>query len=108
MSGTSGAFLRTGTTAGTYLVSGLPVDCPAQNQKWFIFEDIITPVMDYELLLRHIHQHISLDPDEEAYFLDLLHPRTLKPRQFLYHEGDVHKGQAFVTSGCLRSYAIDH
>ncbi|RYZ45063.1 MAG: Crp/Fnr family transcriptional regulator [Sphingobacteriales bacterium] len=63
--------------------------------------------MNYELLLQHVKQHIELSGEEEEYFLGLFQPRALKARHFLYHEGDISKGQAFVTSGCLRSYAID-
>ncbi len=64
--------------------------------------------MHYELLLQHINRHISLDTEEEDFLLGLLQLRQLKARQFLYHEGELHQGQAFVTDGCLRSYAIDH
>lgn len=64
--------------------------------------------MNYDLLLEHVNRHITLTAAEEDYFLNLFQPRVLKQKQFLYHEGDIHKGQAFVTSGCLRSYAIDH
>ncbi len=64
--------------------------------------------MAYELLLQHINRHISLSPGEEELLLSLFRPRQLKPKQFLYHEGEIHKGQAFVTEGCLRSYTLDH
>lgn len=64
--------------------------------------------MNYELLAAHVSQHIHMTDEEEEFFLGLFQPRILKQKQFLYHEGDIHKGQAFVTRGCLRSYAIDH
>jgi CRP/FNR family transcriptional regulator, anaerobic regulatory protein len=65
-------------------------------------------LMNYDLLLEHVAKHIVLTAEEEDYFLNLFQPKTLKQKHFLYHEGDIHKGQAFVTKGCLRSYAIDH
>jgi len=61
----------------------------------------------HELLLQHVQRNISLDPGEETFFLGLFQLKKLKARQFLYYEGELHKGQAFVTSGCLRSYATD-
>jgi CRP-like cAMP-binding protein len=61
-----------------------------------------------DLLLENIARHIALDEEEEEYVLSLLQYRKIKRRQFLYREGDVNLGQAFVTSGCLRSYSIDH
>lgn len=64
--------------------------------------------MNYDLLLQHVNRHIALTAQEEEYFLELFQPKVLKQKQFLFHEGDVHKGQAFVTRGCMRSYAIDH
>lgn len=69
---------------------------------------LYSTTMNYELLLQHVNKHITLNREEEEFFLDLFQPRAVKQKQFLYHEGDIHKGQAFVTNGCLRSYAIDH
>lgn len=62
----------------------------------------------YALLLEHIGRHLTLSAAEEERILELFQVRTLKAKQFLYHEGDIHKSQAFVVSGCLRSYAVDH
>lgn len=64
--------------------------------------------MAYELLLQHINKHVTLDAGEEELLLSLFQFRKLKAKQFLYHEGELHKGQAFVTEGCLRSYTLDH
>jgi len=62
----------------------------------------------HNLLLEHIGRHLSFSAAEEKRLLSLFQERSLKPKQFLHHEGEVQKSQVFVTSGCLRSYAIDH
>lgn len=62
----------------------------------------------YTLLLEHMGQHLNLNAEEEELLLGLFQERSLKPKQFLHHEGDIQKSQVFVTSGCLRSYTIDH
>ena len=63
--------------------------------------------MDASLLLQHISKHITLTPEEERYFISLLHNRKIKKRQFLTQEGDITKGPAFVTEGIMRSYSLD-
>src|SRR5688500_16629280 len=63
--------------------------------------------MDHSLLLTAIAKHISLMPEEEAYFLSLLQAKTVKRKRFLLEEGEVSNRLFFVTAGCLRSYAID-
>ncbi|WP_118973089.1 Crp/Fnr family transcriptional regulator [Taibaiella koreensis] len=62
----------------------------------------------YALLLEHIGRNINLGPAEEELVTGLFRERSLKPKQFLFQEGEILKSQVFVTSGCLRSYAIDH
>lgn len=64
--------------------------------------------MKSELLFQHIEKHIRLLPEEKEYVSNLLQPKKLKRKQFLYQEGETHKFQVFVTEGCLRSYSIDH
>lgn len=61
----------------------------------------------YELILQNVSRHITLTPEETEYFTSLLKQRTLKKKQFLLHAGDVCRFEAFVTSGCLRTYEID-
>lgn len=63
--------------------------------------------MDSGLILTNLAKHIHLEPDEQAYFLTLLQPLTLKRKQFLLHRGEVCKHASFVISGCLRGYTID-
>lgn len=63
--------------------------------------------MDSNLLLQHIARHITLTPEEQAFFIPLLHHRKLRKKQYLNQEGDVSKGPVFVTEGLLRSYSLD-
>ena len=63
--------------------------------------------MDVTILLKNIATHISLNNEEEAYFVSFLQHRKIKKKHFLYQEGDINKFQAFVAEGCLRSYSID-
>ena len=63
--------------------------------------------MDVTILLKNIATHISLNNEEEAYFVSLLQHRKIKKKHFRDQEGDINKFQAFVAEGCLRSYSID-
>lgn len=60
-----------------------------------------------DLLLRNIARHIQLDTEEQDYFISLLRPFNLRKKEFLFREDEINKYQAFVLSGCLRSYSID-
>lgn len=59
------------------------------------------------LILQNINKHIALTEEEQAHFLSLLVPKSIKRKQFLLREGEVCKHTAFVTTGCLRAYTID-
>ncbi|MES2061960.1 MAG: Crp/Fnr family transcriptional regulator [Bacteroidota bacterium] len=63
--------------------------------------------MDHSLLLSSIAKHVTLDKAEEEYLSSLLHYKKAKRKQFVLEEGDVSSRVIFVTSGCLRSYAVD-
>ena len=60
-----------------------------------------------DIILKSIGKHISLNDDEKAYFISLLHPKQLGRKQFLLKDGEVCKYSAFVNSGCLRGYTVD-
>ena len=62
----------------------------------------------FDLLRTHIEKRIHLTEEEFSRCTQFFAPRKIKKRQFLLHEGEVCKHLAFVTSGCLRSYTIDH
>lgn len=63
--------------------------------------------MDYSLLLSGIAKYVELTNEEQDLLAAVLHYRKVKKRQLLLSEGDVMTRTIFVTSGCLRSYAID-
>jgi len=60
-----------------------------------------------DLILKNVSNRIHLEPDEEAYFLTLLHPFTIRRKQLHLHRGEVCRHSTFVLSGCLRGYTID-
>ncbi len=63
--------------------------------------------METNLILQNIAKHIQLNPDEEAHFLAMLKPKTLKRREMHLQEGEICRNSTFVVKGCLRSYNLD-
>jgi CRP-like cAMP-binding protein len=63
--------------------------------------------MNFSPLLDHVFKHITLTEEEQSYFVSLLNQKKIKKKQFLYEEGDINKGPAFVTQGILRAYSLD-
>jgi CRP-like cAMP-binding protein len=61
----------------------------------------------YDLILIHISQYIDITAEEETIFINLLLPKRIPKKSFLYKENEVAHAIAFVTSGCLRAYTID-
>ncbi|MBI5471010.1 MAG: Crp/Fnr family transcriptional regulator [Ignavibacteriae bacterium] len=61
-----------------------------------------------ELLRAHIEKRVHLGEEEFARCATFFTPRRVRRRQFLLQEGDVCKYLAFVNSGCLRAYSVDH
>lgn len=64
--------------------------------------------MSADLIFQNILNHISLSESDSAYFLTHLKERKLKKKQFFIQENQISDSVAFVISGCLRSYTIDH
>jgi len=63
--------------------------------------------LNHKLILNNISKHISLDKEEEKFFISLLESRKVKRKEFLLQSGDVCRNSAFVTDGCMRAYTID-
>jgi CRP-like cAMP-binding protein len=63
--------------------------------------------MNTDLVLKNIAKHIQLTPTEQAHFVSLMKPRSLKRKEMLLQEGEVSRHSTFVTQGCLRSYTLD-
>jgi len=63
--------------------------------------------MSFTLLINNISKHISLTPEETAFFTSLLKQKSLASGEFLLREGDVCKYKSFVVKGCLKTYYLD-
>jgi CRP-like cAMP-binding protein len=63
--------------------------------------------MDHNLLLAGIAKYVNLDAEEQEYLISVLHYKKIKRKQLILEEGDINNKVTFVTSGCLRSYAVD-
>lgn len=60
-----------------------------------------------EIILQNVAKHIQLTPDEEAHFVGMLRPKSVKRKEMLLQEGEICRNSTFVTAGCLRSYSLD-
>ncbi|MCC6186451.1 MAG: Crp/Fnr family transcriptional regulator [Chitinophagaceae bacterium] len=58
-------------------------------------------------IIQHTQKLISLDEQEQDYFLSLLQEKKLLRKDYLLHEGEHCEHSAFVLSGCLRAYSVD-
>jgi CRP-like cAMP-binding protein len=67
--------------------------------------DLFSP--EFELVLANVAKHVSLLPNEARIFLELLEPRSLRPKEHLLVQGKVCKYSIFVTKGCLKGYTLD-
>jgi CRP-like cAMP-binding protein len=63
--------------------------------------------MNFDLILRNITKHISLNSREKDYFCSLLEPKSIRRKEYLLHEGEVCRYASFVTRGCLYGYTVD-
>lgn len=63
--------------------------------------------MNTKIILQNISKHIALKEEEEAYFVSLLHKKTIKNKQYIVKEGDVCKHISFINQGCCRTFNID-
>ncbi len=59
------------------------------------------------LILENIAKHITLDSNEQDYFLSLLQVKHIKRKDFLLQANEVIKTENFITKGCVRTYTID-
>jgi CRP-like cAMP-binding protein len=63
--------------------------------------------MTFDLILKNIAKHISLDNEEETFFLSLLNSKTVGKKELILKEGQVCRYIYFVNSGALRAFHID-
>jgi CRP-like cAMP-binding protein len=61
----------------------------------------------YEVFQRYLNSKIQLTEAEAASIRDCAIVKKIRKRQYLLQEGDVWKYDAFVTSGCVRTFSVD-
>lgn len=59
------------------------------------------------LILKNVSRFIKLTPEEESFFVSLLHEKKLKKKEFLVQEGNLCHHTHFVNKGALRTYFVD-
>lgn len=60
-----------------------------------------------ELITQHVLKTISLNAEEQDYFISLLEFKKVKRKQTLLSEGEKNRYLNFVISGCFRLFRID-
>ncbi len=63
--------------------------------------------MTYDLIIKNIGQHISLDAAETDFFISLLKPESAAKKELILKEGQACKSIHYVHSGALRAYYVD-
>jgi len=63
--------------------------------------------MAFDLILKNIDKHISLNKKEKNYFISLLKEQEIKKKEFVLREGQLCKNITYVTGGTLRAYYLD-
>ncbi len=58
-------------------------------------------------ILKNISKSIQLSPDEENYFLSLLHLKKFSKKEAVLEVGEVCRDQNFVLEGCLKIHYLD-
>lgn len=61
----------------------------------------------FEVFAKYLQNQIQLNDQELEMILKVCVSRRLRKNQYLLQEGDVWRYNAFITSGCLRTYSIN-
>ncbi len=61
----------------------------------------------YTLLLDSLAKHVSLTEQEINLLTSYLIPKTLKKKEYLLREGEIHHKATFVNQGCFIMYSLD-
>ncbi|MFT3827791.1 MAG: Crp/Fnr family transcriptional regulator [Chitinophagaceae bacterium] len=61
----------------------------------------------YDLFQQYLDSRISLTDEEKELVQSVSILKKLRKKQYLLQEGDVWKYHAFITKGCMRTYAVD-
>lgn len=63
--------------------------------------------MDFDLILKNIAKHVTLEKAEIDHFISLLTVREVSKKKFLLQEGEACTSINYVHSGILRAYCYD-
>lgn len=63
--------------------------------------------METTIILQNISKHVSLNQEEEAFFLSLLKEQSLSRKELVLSEGQACRTLYFVNSGTLRAFYMD-
>jgi len=63
--------------------------------------------MAFDLILKNIAKHITLNKKEKNYFISVLKEQEIKKKEFVLREGQLCKNISYVISGTLRAYYLD-
>ncbi|MDO6429631.1 Crp/Fnr family transcriptional regulator [Flavitalea sp. BT771] len=61
----------------------------------------------YDTFQEYLDRKIQLNNDEKELIRSVSILKKLRKKQYLLQEGDVWKYHAFITRGCMRTYAVD-
>jgi CRP-like cAMP-binding protein len=61
----------------------------------------------YEIFQQYLDSRITLTDEQKEQIRSVCILKKLRKKQYLLQEGDVWKYNAFITKGCLRTYAVD-
>jgi CRP-like cAMP-binding protein len=78
--------------------------------RFLLFLQLITQLMisDYHKIIQYINRHITLTPEEEIYFTDLVKVSKLKRKQYIVQPNFVCKYRTYVLNGAMRAYLVDN
>ena len=61
----------------------------------------------FEAINQNVCRYAAFSSEELATFNQLLAHKSIAKKQFLLHEGDVCRFEAYIVKGCIKSYFID-
>ena len=65
------------------------------------------PAISFEGIDRNVNRSVTFSAAELEVFHELLEHRSIKKNQFILREGEVCNFEAYVISGCTRTYYLD-
>jgi len=61
----------------------------------------------FENIIKNITRFISITPEEEKIFTDLLSCQSFPKKTVLLREGEICQFEGYIHKGCLRMYCLD-